>query len=40
MDAMDMVKASHIRSLIAGGTREDGRDFYAFRNIKIMQLKD
>src|SRR5271157_3281063 len=35
MDAMDMVKASHIRSLLASGTREDGRDFFSFRDIKV-----
>ena len=35
MDAMDMVKASHIRGLIASGKREDGRDAYSFRDIKI-----
>ncbi len=36
MDAMDMVKANHIRGLLANGTREDGREAYAFRNIKVM----
>lgn len=36
MDAMDMVKANHIRSLLAGGAREDGRDFNSFRDIKII----
>jgi exosome complex component RRP42 len=35
MDAMDMVKSSHIRSLLASGTREDGRDAYSFRNITV-----
>jgi exosome complex component RRP42 len=36
MDAMDMVKSSHIRTLLASGAREDGREFYAFRDIKVM----
>lgn len=36
MDAMDIVKSNHIRTLLAGGSREDGREFYAFRKIDIM----
>lgn len=36
MDAMDMVKSNHIRSLLASGAREDGREFYKFRDIKVM----
>jgi len=36
MDAMDMVKSNHIRALLAGGSREDGREPYAFRGIKVI----
>ncbi len=36
MDAMDMVKSNHIRTLLAGGSREDGREPYAFRGIKVI----
>jgi exosome complex component RRP42 len=35
IDAMDIVKANHIRSMVAAGSREDGRDFNSFRNIHI-----
>lgn len=35
MDAMEIVKANHIRSMIASGEREDGRKADDFRNIKI-----
>ncbi|MDE1865259.1 MAG: exosome complex protein Rrp42 [Candidatus Micrarchaeota archaeon] len=35
MDAMDTVKASHIRTMIAGNAREDGRGAYDFRDIKL-----
>jgi exosome complex component RRP42 len=36
MDAMDMVKSNHIRSLLASGSREDGREFYKFRDITVI----
>jgi exosome complex component RRP42 len=35
MDAMDIVKANHIRSMVAQGNREDGRKANDFRNIFI-----
>ena len=34
MDAMDMVKANHIRGLLASGAREDGREFYKLQGHK------
>jgi exosome complex component RRP42 len=36
MDAMDIVKSSNIRALLASGKREDGRDANAFRPIKVV----
>jgi exosome complex component RRP42 len=35
MDAMEMVKANHIKSMVAAGEREDGRDLKTFRPIKV-----
>ncbi len=35
MGAMDIVKANHIRAMLAAGSREDGRGAYDFRSIKV-----
>ena len=39
MDAMTTVKANYIRTLLAGGAREDGRELYSFRDISIIPGK-